>query len=239
MADLRLDYCSHDAAKHAVLRWHYSRKMPAAKLVRVGVWEDGRFVGAILYGSGANRHLARPFGLKGTEACELVRVALAPGRRHPTSRCLAFSLKLLKRQSPGLRLVVSYADTKQGHMGTIYQATNWIFIGGASQPYLKVRGKLEHPRSLYDRYGRGGQSLGWLRANVDPNAQRVTMPAKLKYVWPFDVAMRAKLEAIAQPYPKRAGSIDSDVPALQAGEGGATPTSALQSSTDTLTQQGA
>jgi hypothetical protein len=130
MTDLRLDYCSHDAAKHSVLRWHYSRAMPAAKLVRIGVWEAGRFVGAILYGSGANRHLARPFGLKGTQACELVRVALAPGREHPTSRCLAISLRMLQRQSPGLRLVVSYADTKEGHLGVIYQATNWIFLGG-------------------------------------------------------------------------------------------------------------
>lgn len=99
---LRLDFCSHEAAKHAVLRWHYSRTMPAAKLVRVGVWEASRFVGAILYGSGANRHISRPFGLKPTEACELVRVALAPGRRYPTSKCLAISLKLLRRQSPGL-----------------------------------------------------------------------------------------------------------------------------------------
>ena len=65
------------------------------------------------------------------------------------------------------------------------------------------------------------------------------MPAKLKYVWPFDVAMRAKLEAIAQPYPKRAGSIDSDVPAIQAGEGGATPSSALHTLSASLTQQGA
>lgn len=47
MTDLRLDFCSHEAAKHAVLRWHYSRAMPAAKLVRIGVWEDGRFVGAM------------------------------------------------------------------------------------------------------------------------------------------------------------------------------------------------
>ncbi len=211
-----------------MLRWHYSRKMPAAKLVRIGVWEEGRFVGAILYGSGANRHLARPFALQGTQACELVRVALAPGRNHPTSKCLAISLKLLKRQSPGLRLVVSYADTKQGHLGTIYQATNWIYLGGASQPYLKVRGKVEHPRSLYDRYGRGGQSLPWLRANVDPNAQRVEMPDKLKYVYAFSKPLRAKLEAIAQPYPKRAGSIDSDVPANQTGKGGVIPTSALQ-----------
>ena len=145
---LRLDFCGHDAAKHAVLRWHYSRAMPASKLVRIGVWEDGRFRGVILYGVGANRHLARPFGLESTEACELVRVALAPGRRHPTSKCVAFSLKMLRRQSPGLRLVVSYSDTKEGHLGVIYQATNWLYLGSSTQPYFRIRGKIEHPRSL-------------------------------------------------------------------------------------------
>ena len=60
---LHLDFCSHDAAKHAVMRWHYSRAMPKSKLVRIGVWEDERFAGAIIYGLGANRHIARPFGL--------------------------------------------------------------------------------------------------------------------------------------------------------------------------------
>jgi len=202
------------------MRWHYSRAMPSAKLVRIGVWEGGRFVGAILYGSGANRHLSRPFGLLPTEACELVRVALAGGREHPTSRCLSISLKMLKRQSPGLRLIVSYADTKEGHMGTIYQATNWLFLEAANQPYLKVRGKIEHPRSLYDRFGPGGQSLDWLRANVDPNARRVEMPDKLKYVWCYDAELKKRLAAVAQPYPKRAGSIGSDAPTTPGGLGG-------------------
>ena len=215
------------AAKHAILRWHYSRKMPSSKLVRIGVWEARRFVGAILYGCGANRHLARPFGLQSTEACELVRVALASGRAAPTSKCLAISLRLLKKQSPGLRVIVSYADLKEGHVGTVYQACGWFFVGGSEQAYLKVRGRIEHPRSLYDRYGRQGQSVPWLRQHVDPNAKRVPMPAKLKYVWPFDPRLRVKLEEIAKPYPKRAGSIDSDVSAIQAEEGGATPTSAL------------
>ena len=228
MKKLRLEFCSHEAARHAVRRWHYSRKMPAAKLVRVGVWEGGRFVGAILYGSGANRHLARPFGLKGTEACELVRVALAPGREHPTSKCLAISLKLLRRQSPGLKLIVSYADTKEGHLGVIYQATNWLYLGAATQPYLRVRGKIEHPRSLYDRYGRGGQQIAWLRANVDPHAARVAMKPKLKYVYCFDGKLRKELEAIAKPYPKRGRSDTNDTPGAQPGEGGVTPTRPLQ-----------
>jgi len=225
--DLRLDFCSHQAAKHAVLRWHYSRTMPSAKLVRIGVWEGGRFRGAILYGSGANRHLSRPFGLEPTQACELVRVALAPGRQHPTSRCLAISLKLLRRQCPGLELVVSYADTKEGHLGVIYQATNWIFLGASAQPYLKVLGKIEHPRSLYDRYGPSGQSVPWLREHVDPNARRVKRPPKLKYVYAFSKPLRAKLQAKARPYPKRGGSIDSDAPGAQSGEGGASPTPPL------------
>lgn len=232
MGDLRLDFCDHKAAKHAVMRWHYSRAMPAFKLLRIGVWELGRFVGAILYGVGANRHIARPFGLRDTQVCELVRVALAPGRKYPTSKCVAISLRMLRRQSPGLRLVVSYADAGQEHVGTIYQATNWFFLGAATQPYLKVRGKVEHPRTLYDRYGRGGQSLPWLRANVDPNAQRVKMPAKLKYVMPLDRQMRERLEPLAQPYVKKSSveSIAGDAPAFQAGEGGSTPTSALQPS---------
>jgi len=224
---LRLDFCSHQAAKHAVLRWHYSRKMPASKLVRIGVWEAGKFLGVILYGVGANRHLARPFGLETTEGCELVRVALAPGRKSPTSKCLAISLRLLQRQSPGLRLVVSYADMKEGHLGTIYQATNWLFVGSSKQSYLKVRGKIEHPRSLYDRFGPKGQSVPWLQAHVDPRAQRVAMPAKLKYVWPLDRTLRPQLASIAQPYPKRAGSIEGDAPGDQPGEGGSSPTSAL------------
>ena len=227
MGDLRLDFCSHRAARHAVLRWHYSRKMPSAKLVRIGVWERGRFVGAILYGCGANRHLARPFGLQPIEVCELVRVALAPGRRAPTSQCLAISLRLLKRQSPGLRVIVSYADLKEGHVGTIYQACGWFFVGGSEQSYLKVKGRIEHPRSLYDRYGQRGQSVPWLQQHVDPNAKRVKMPAKLKYVWPLDPRWREKLAEIAKPYPKRAGSIDSDASAIQTEEGGASPTSAL------------
>ena len=234
VGDLRLDFCSHAAAKHSVMRWHYSRALPAFKMVRIGVFESGRFVGAILYGCGANRHIARPFRLKDTQVCELVRVALAPGRRYPTSKCVAISLRMLKKQSPGLRLVVSYADAGRGHVGTIYQATNWIFLGAATQPYLKVKGKIEHPRTLYDRYGRGGQSLPWLRKNVDPNAQRVKMAAKLKYVMPLDPEMREKLEPLAQPYVKKSsvGSIAGDAPGVQPGEGSSKLTPALQSSHD-------
>ena len=227
---LRLDWCSHEAAKHAVLRWHYSRRMPNSKLVRIGGWEDGRFCGAILYGVGANRHIARPFSLEMTEVCELVRVALAPHRAHPTSQCVAISLRLLRRQSPGLQLVVSFADSGQAHLGTIYQAGGWLYLGASLQSYIKVRGEVVHPRTLYDRYGRGGQSIGWLRQHVDPRAERIEMPPKLKYVMPLDRKLRRQLEAVALPYPKNADEATGVATGDQPEQGGSIPTRPLQNS---------
>ncbi len=207
MADLKLDWCSQDAAKYAVRHWHYSRTMPASKLVRIGTWEDGRFRGCVLFGVGANRHLARPFGLQPTQVCELTRVALATGREHPTSKVVAISLRMLHRQSPGIKVVVSYADFGREHYGTLYQAGNWIYLGPSQQSYLKVLGEVVHPRSIYDRYGKGGQSVAWLRKHVDPLAERVPMAPKFKYVFPFDKKLRRDLLEIAKPYPKSAAEV--------------------------------
>jgi len=162
-----------------------------------------------------------------------VRVALAPARQNPTSKAVAVSLKMLRRQSPGLRVVVSYADLGEGHVGTLYQAGGWIYLGASEQSYIKVLGKVEHPRSPYDRYGRQGQSIPWLQQHVDPQADRVPMAPKLQYAMPLDKAMRRQLEPLAKPYPKPSGRSDtSDTPGDQPGEGGATPTRPLQPSTD-------
>ena len=130
---------------------------------------------------------------------------------------------------------------KEGHFGTIYQASNWLFLGASHQSYLRVNGAIVHPRSLYERYGPGGQSVAWLKRHVDPHAERVPMPAKLKYVYVFDRALRRQLAAQAQPYLKRVGSSDGAALGDQPREGGSTPTPTLhsshQESTDGRSQQ--
>ena len=119
-AILKLDWCDYKAAKYAVEHWHYSKSLSASKNVFVGVWENSKFIGVVGFGRGANNQIAKPYGLEQTEVCELTRVALTK-HVNPVTRILAIAIKLLKKQSPTLKLIVSYADPQQNHYGGIYQ----------------------------------------------------------------------------------------------------------------------
>jgi hypothetical protein len=223
---LRVDWATHEAAKYAVLNWHYSKCLPAGKLVKVGAWENDKFIGAVLFARGATPNLGKPYGLNQDACCELVRVALT---RHiaPVSRIVALSIKFLKKSNPRLRLVVSFADQSQGHHGGIYQAGNWIYTGsGQPATFYKIKGKMTHPRTI----GSAGyvQNLSGAR-QIDPRATAVLMPGKHRYLMPFDTEMRSKILPLARPYPKRARSDTKDTPGFHPGEGGSTPTLALHS----------
>lgn len=97
---------------------------------------------------------------------------------------------------------MSYADTKEGHHGGIYQAGNWIYEGSKTDSNQKINGIVLHRRTVYSRYGR--HDLEWIKDNIDPNAEWVNMPPKHKYLYPLDRAMRRQIESLAKPYPKRA-----------------------------------
>ena len=215
--DLKIDWAIHAAAKHAYENWHYSQCVPVGKLVKIGAWESDKFIGVVLFGRGANRHMAQEFGLQSIEVAELVRVALSK-HKVTTSKILAFSIKMLRRQYPAMRLLVSYADTKQEHVGTIYQATNWIYTG-VSQSSFSVffNGRWMHPRSVNAVRG----TIKGLPVRQDPKKHR--------YIMPLDNEMRKRILPLARPYPKRAGSDTTDTAGLQPAEGGSIPTPALHS----------
>jgi hypothetical protein len=173
--------------------------MPVGKSVRIGVWEDESFRGMIIFSRGANRNIGKPFGLKQTEVCELTRVAL---RSHmsPVSRMLRIAMKLLRECFPDVRLLISYADSGQGHHGGIYQATNWVYVGGSSATQIRVFGKLKHEKAVTSLYGRN--DLSWLREHIDPEAERLQMPPKHKYALAIDRSLQPMLEKMRKPYPK-------------------------------------
>jgi len=222
---LKLDWCSYEAAKYAVEHWHYSHDIPAGKTAKIGAWENGIFIGCVVYSLGANKYIGNPYGLVQTEVCELTRIALS---KHitQTSKIVSITIKMLKKQSPGLRLIVSYADSNQGHHGGIYQASNWLYCGSIeSDGGQLINGEIVHRRTVYARYGR--QDIDWLRKHVAPDACYVKVKPKHKYLMPLDDAMRKQIEPLRKPYPKRGRGETDNAPQSNEETGGASPTRPL------------
>jgi hypothetical protein len=189
--------------------------MPAGKLVKVGAWESGKFIGVVIFGRGANNNIGKPYRLSQIECCELVRIALTD-HASPVTRIASQAIRFLKCNAPTMRLIVSYADPLQGHHGGIYQAGNWVYVG-ASQAQQEVmhNGKVMHKRTANSLFG------------TIKGMQKSPIMWKHKYLMPLDVEMKTRILPLSKPYPKRAQGDTKDAPANPAGEGGSTPTCAL------------
>lgn len=157
--ELKLAWADVKAARFACEKWHYSGRLPSGKLMIVGVWEAGEYVGAVIFGRGANNNIGTRYGLAQDQVCELVRVALRD-HFHPVSRIVSIALKMIRSEAPGLRLVVSYADPAQGHYGGIYQAMNWLYAGTSTvQRELVFNGMPMHKRSAFSKFGTSSRSM--------------------------------------------------------------------------------
>lgn len=221
--DLKLDWATHAAAKYACENWHYSKSIPKSKLVKIGSWENGVFVGVIIFSYGATEKLVNPYGLKMHEGCELTRIAFRD-HIHPISRNLSIALKMLKKSNPGLKLVVSFADTNENHHGGIYQATNWTYSGKSADCFFfkDKKGKIWHPRNVSENLNLNGKMVR------PSDCQKIFKQGKHRYLMALDKETKNKIQSLTKPYPKRAQNIDGDVSGFQSEKGGSSPTCALQ-----------
>jgi len=201
-ANLRIDWATHKASKYACANWHYSGCLPAGKLVKVGAWERGKFIGVVLFGRGTCNHLAHRFGCDSTNACELVRVALN-NHATPVSRIVSIALRFLKTMFPQMRLVISFASQDAGHHGGIYQAGNWVYEGKTSpKDEFLFKGKRATDRQVSQFVKETRVSrIEWESQGV---LTRLPTQPKHRYLMPLDAEMRERIIPLSKPYPKRA-----------------------------------
>lgn len=200
---MKLTNASAAAIRYACKNFHYAHSVPSVQYGFNVYNSTGEWCGVICFGGGAAPRIGSPYGLWHGEVLELVRVALN-GKQTTTSQCVAAALKELHRQAPVVRLVVSYADADQGHVGTIYQATNWTYEGLKNQGArgsLKVLGQKMHPKTVYSKWG--SHSIEWLKNNIDPDAEVIRTAGKHKYLFCFDRKLAKNIRKLSKPYPKK------------------------------------
>lgn len=118
---------SYQDTRPFILNLHYAKRMPSVVMFSYGLFRNSNLVGIVTYGMPASPNLC--IGVCGEKwkhnVLELSRLVLLDNIKNEASYLISKSLKML----PNPRIVVSYADTAQGHSGLVYQASNWLFTG--------------------------------------------------------------------------------------------------------------
>jgi hypothetical protein len=169
-----------------LLQKHYAKRIPQI-MYAFGLYEESTLVGVVTYGIPASPSLC--MGICGKEwsdkVLELNRLCLQDNTKNQSSFLVSNSIKLLPKPT----IVVSYADQAQGHVGYVYQATNFLYTG-----------------STKERTDMGGRDGKHSRHNKDPSI-RVFRSSKNRYVYfhgdkKQKKLMRNLLKYEVLPYPK-------------------------------------
>lgn len=109
-----------------LLNVHYAKRIPSISHA-FGLFENGELVGCVTYGTPSSSPLRS--GVCGPEyssmVVELNRLCLISNKKNQASTLVGRSLRMI----PSPAVVVSFADKAQGHLGYVYQATNFTYCG--------------------------------------------------------------------------------------------------------------
>jgi hypothetical protein len=191
-------------AMDVIVANHYLHRKCASSNA-FGLFHNETLKGVICYGTPSSAPLRK--ALAGPEnelnVCELMRLWVCDSvPRNGESYLIGNTLKHC-----GKEIVVSYAEVAQGHLGVVYQATNWLYTGlSARRRQFKIEGVTTHCQRLADVH-----SAAELREKYGDRFGYEWRPPKHRYVWINAKGKRrqellSKIKYPIQPYPKSTAS---------------------------------
>ena len=169
-----------------IMEKHYAKRLPGISFA-FGLYDENSLIGICTFGIPASNALCE--GVCGKEykehVIELNRLCLLDNEKNQSSFLVANAIKLL----PSPKIIVSYADAGQGHVGYVYQATNFLFTGTTKERTDMSSGDGKHSRHAKDPSIRQFRSAKHRYVYIHGNkTMKKILLSKLKY----------KIE----PYPK-------------------------------------
>lgn len=209
-------------AKIAVLfikKHHYSGKVVNNSCLHFGVFLDNKLHGVMSYGPSLDKSkimsLVDETGWN--EFLELNRMAfddVLP--RNSESRAISMSIKLIKRNAPHIKWIVSFADGCSCGDGTIYRASNFVLtdIKQNSNLVLLPSGEKIHKMTLESNPTAPRKELGGrcyydvtggkfdFKKYVQYVNGKVLKGYQLRYIYFIDKSCRGKLNVPEIPFSK-------------------------------------
>jgi len=145
-------------ANEFVKQHHYSGKVVQNSTLHFGCFYKGQLHGVLSFGASINKKGTMRIveGTKWNEFIELNRMAfddILP--KNSESRCIAMAIKLIRKNAPHIRWVVSFADATQCGDGCIYRASNFILTGISKNTALRINPSTGEPMHVIQAHHLG------------------------------------------------------------------------------------
>ncbi len=132
--DIKVKVIPAKVANDFVKRHHYSGKIVNNSVLHFGAFLDGKLGGVMQYGNPIDKRNVlnlvetdnKGFNAKWNEMLELNRMAFSPILpKNSESRCISVSIRLIRKNAPQIKWLLSFADGTQCGDGTIYRASGF------------------------------------------------------------------------------------------------------------------
>jgi len=190
LSEYKIKQISYREAMEIVVKNHYlHRKCPCS--IAFGLFLNDEIKGVICYGTPSSSTLRS--GIAGKEnsfnVIELTRLWVCDTvPKNGESFLIGNTLKMC-----GKEIVVSYAEINQGHLGVVYQATNWLYTGlSAKRTNWTIEGIDKHCQTIADKY-----TAKEVREKYGDRFSLVERPRKHRYVY-LNCDRRRKRELMAK-----------------------------------------
>lgn len=221
-------------AESMIVKYHYTHKWSLCKVAygifystdtQIPFFEDitnEKLIGCIVYGQPVGRSAAESISklIKIDEVFELTRLFCHDGYgKNIESYSIARSLKLIQRDFPRIKAIISYSDCEQGHKGTIYQASGFYYQGNSSlalMPNFSISlfgppYKWMHSRTAFSTFG--SHNIEHLKKQIGNTFWRKKEATKHRYVYVLGNKLQKKnilanLKHPFLPYPKNAPFVE-------------------------------
>jgi len=177
-------------ANEFVKKHHYSGKVVPNSTLHFGCFLDDKLHGVMSYGNSMDKSKVK-LAVKDTgwnEFIELNRMAFDDYLpKYSESRCIAISIKLIKKNAPHIKWIVSFADASQCGDGTIYRASGFKLIGlKKNNQILNWNGKIIAKKSLDNKNYPSVNGKYFSRHLIETGQAKPIEGHQLKYIYLID-----------------------------------------------------
>ena len=216
---------SKKIAKTMVVKHHYSHAWTSCRYALGIFYEmdnehaffdetEEKLAGVAIYGYPVGARAAASISpeLQPKQALELTRLSIHEEYgKNMESISISKTFKWLKKNASDIKVLISYADPGQEHIGGIYQATNWVYQGNSLglMPNYGIRleegGKWIHSRTTFEMFG--SNNVEHLKSRIGHTFWRKKEAEKHRFFYLLGTKGEKKrimenLKHPPKPYPK-------------------------------------